>query len=267
MLRFGKLVYRLQLILMFRCVLIVVFLLLGYIPILAQQGRLRDMLELPAYSANMSEQFIRHQGYVVSYNKKHRIPNWVAWQLYPGRLQGGALRQDVFMPDPSVVNGSPGHHEYTNSGYDRGHMCPAGDNSFSSQAMKESFYTSNICPQLHILNGGSWRVLEERCRKWTNMYQRLYIVCGPIIQRAMQKIGGDRGISIPKLFFKAVLREAKGQYYMIGYMFRQNGNWWVASIDEIEQQTGLNLFHNLPSVVQQELEAKKDVSNWLHWDR
>ena len=132
-------------------------------------------LEIPAFLTDRPEEVIWHDGYTVSFNRRTKIPNWVAWELTKARTEGTVSRSDDFQPDPDVKKGSTAEDsDYRGSGYDRGHMCPAADNKYSEQAMTECFYFSNMCPQLHSLNGGDWKELEEKCRKWARKYENIY---------------------------------------------------------------------------------------------
>ena len=107
------------------------------------------------------EKLIKREGYTVSYNTKYRIANYVAWKLTPERMRGSAKRAPFF-EDPELASNEKVYFgDYSGSGFDRGHMCPAGDNKWSTTAMLDCFIMSNICPQNHTLNGGDWRILEE----------------------------------------------------------------------------------------------------------
>ena len=110
-------------------------------------------LELPARLTSVPEQILRRTGYTVSYNSNRRVPNWVAWCLTAERLTGNSKRSDAkFHEDTDVPEPRAVDFDYVRSGYDRGHMCPAGDNKWSAQAMDESFLFTNICPQAPQLN-------------------------------------------------------------------------------------------------------------------
>ena len=118
---------------------------------------------LPELVRERNSQVIRHTGYTVSYNAETKIPNWVAWTLTPERFEETVSRYDKFLPDPEVAHPVT-TEDYKRSGYDRGHLCPAADNKWDEQAMRESFYMTNVCPQDHNLNRGDWKELEEACR-------------------------------------------------------------------------------------------------------
>ena len=122
-----------------------------------------DLLRHPLMAAPIEGEIrLQREGYRASYNADNRQPNYVTWTLTPQRLQGDAKRRSSFYEDPELADDAKSLlSDYSRSGYDRGHLCPAGDNKWSLTAMIESFLLSNICPQKHTLNSGDWRVLEE----------------------------------------------------------------------------------------------------------
>ena len=110
------------------------------------------------------------------------------------------------------------NEDYTRSGYDRGHLAPAGDMKWSAKAMRESFYLSNICPQKPKLNRGIWKDLEEQCRLWALDNGSLLIVTGPVITGDMKRLG-KTGLRYPKPFIRyCVIIRRKG-YKGIGFLF------------------------------------------------
>ena len=120
---------------------------------------------LPAPLKNVPEQILHRKGYTASYNREHKIPNWVAWELTPEKLIERESRTDKFLPDPDLPESQAvTTDDYKRSGMDRGHMCPAGDNRWHWKAMQESFYMTNICPQNHNLNRGDWKALDIRTK-------------------------------------------------------------------------------------------------------
>ena len=155
------------------------------------QSELERMI--PAPLTDRAEQILWRVGYATSYNRETRIPNWTAWPLKGEHTSGAHKRQGVkYHEDDDVPSPKATNDDYYNSGYDRGHMCPAGDNKWSAQAMEECFLFTNMCPQNHNLNGGDWNELEMQCRKWAKQYGEIYIVCGPILFRSAHKTIGKK---------------------------------------------------------------------------
>ena len=224
-------------------------------------------LEIPARLKLVPEQILRRTGYTASYNSDRRVPNWVAWHLTPSRLTGEAKRngaafhEDEDVPEPHAVN-----FDYVRSGYDRGHMCPAGDNKWSAVAMDESFLFTNICPQAPSLNRGDWNEIEQACRKWTKQYGDLYIVCGPIFYKGKTKTIGANKVAVPNAFFKVVLC-MKGEPKAIGFIYKNaDGNRpkgdYANSVDEVERITGIDFFPSLPDKIEKKVEAECNPDDW-----
>ena len=139
-------------------------------------------LETPIPLVPRQEQIIRHSGYTVSYNKDLKIPNWVSYELTREETKGKEKRGNRFIADPLVTGPIATNADYTRSGYDKGHMAPAADMKWSPEAMKESFYFSNMCPQHPQLNRRGWKNLEEKTRDWAIADSAIIIICGPIMK-------------------------------------------------------------------------------------
>ena len=231
---------------------------------------LTDKSLLPApMPKGTSEKILMRRGYTVSYNMKHNLPNWVAWELTPDKLIERESRTDKFLPDPDLPEDvAVTTDDYKRSGWDRGHMCPAGDNRWHWRAMQESFYMTNICPQHHNLNRGDWKELEEACRDWAQRDGRIFIVCGPILYRQQHKtIGREHRITVPEAFFKVVLSPDSNPPRAIGFIYKNtSGNHpldnYVNSVDQVERITGIDFFPALPDEVERQVEAKYDLSQW-----
>lgn len=219
---------------------------------------------LPELTRSRSEKIIQHTGYTVSYNDELKLPNWVAWVLTPERFNDVVSRTDDFLPDPEVEDPVT-TDDYKHSGYDRGHMCPAADNKWNEQAMKESFYMTNICPQNHNLNRGDWKELEDACREWTYQNKTLYVVCGPLLYDRKHKTIGQHKVVVPDAFYKVVLSLTPPK--AIGFIYKNtSGNKpldaYVNSVDQVERLTGIDFFPDLPDSVEQEVEAECEINDW-----
>lgn len=218
-----------------------------------------------------SEIVLKKKAFTVSYNKRTLTPNWVAWTLTRDHTRGKLLRdEENFEEDTAVPEPRATWQDYYNSRYDRGHMCPAGDNKWDQQAMTESFLMTNICPQNHGLNKEDWNDLEMKCRDWARAYGSITIVCGPLFEyEGEPKRIGKNKVWVPTGFFKAVYVPAGNGYpsKAVGFIFDNNGKnqpWrqMACSIDEIEQRTGIDFFHQLPDAEEDRVEALESTKTW-----
>ena len=229
----------------------------------------RRGLELPAKLKDRSENMLKRRGFTVSYNNKYNCPNYVAWHLNSSRLKGNSHRTK-FEEDPQVAKGHRVQwYDYDGSGYDRGHMCPAGDNKWNQDATDETFLMSNICPQVHNLNEGVWNDLEQKCRSWAWKGKDLYIVCGPIYDTKNPKTIGKSQkvrIAVPDRFFKVVL-SASDYTTAIGFIYpNRNTNLpmrdYCVSVDSIEAITGIDFYHVLDDDLEDLIEAECSPGKW-----
>jgi endonuclease G len=219
-------------------------------------------LEIPSMPKGKQGQVIQRTGYTLAYDKKTKTPQWVAWELTKEETKGNHERTDKFLPDPNVEGAKVVTTDYTGSGYDRGHMAPAGDMKWNKKAMEESFYMSNICPQIHHLNTGDWNELEANTRKWARRYGSVYVTCGPIYNgsRRTQYIGKNR-VKVPDAFFKVILIQSPKKTCALGFFFENEAgqrplNEYLVSIDYLEQTTGIDFFPALPDELENVLEAE-----------
>lgn len=228
-------------------------------------------LEIPAYLTDRDEEIVQHEGFTLSYNKKYRLPNWVAWLLTAERIKGTERRAENFQPDQSVKQGPVAEdRDYRSSGFDRGHMCPAADCKYSRKAMNECFLLTNICPQTHGLNAGDWKVLETKTRQWAQRYDSIYVVCGPVLQKGQRymQIGKNR-VTVPKKFYKVLLRfTAPGQAQAIGFIYDNAEDTdrtlesYAVTVDSVEALTGINFFSKLDKRIERKAESQFDMKYW-----
>lgn len=218
-----------------------------------------------SYSAQ-PEQIIVHTGHVISYNKHWKIANWASYELTADETAGDVGRHSSFSSDPQVTAGSATDADYRKSGYDRGHLVPAADMKWSSSAMKESFYLSNICPQVGGLNRGRWKELENDVRRWAVADSALIVICGPIVGDSPSRIGSNN-VVVPDGFYKVVLSPYVDPPQAIGFIFANRATTdplraHVVSVDSVETVTQLDFFAVLPDDIEALLEAHVDTVYW-----
>ena len=233
-----------------------------------QKAKVVRMYEIPAPLKDRPEQILKRKGYTTSYNEQTRNPNWVAWHLTKSHTYGSNQRKnEVFTEDMDIKGARATDRDYYNSRYDRGHMCPAGDNKWDKQAMEQSFLFTNICPQNHGLNKYEWNDLEILCRDWAREYGAIDIVCGPIYAKnGEQKTIGRNKVWVPYAFFKVVLCR-QGNPKAIGFIYKNLGQKQpmseaVCSVDDIESQTGIDFFPELDDKTEDRIEASSSLSEW-----
>ena len=215
---------------------------------------------------SVPQQVVQYEGMDVNFNSALHIPNCVSWELTADETTGHAKRHNRFMNDPDV-KGCPETWDYSYSGYDRGHMAPAGDMKWDAEAMRQTFYLSNICPQDHQLNTGAWNRLEGKCRQWAKRDSAIIIVCGPVITDHITEYIGDTRVAVPKRFFKVILSPYTTPARGIGFIM-PNGpvpggmQHAAVSIDSVEAVTGYDFFSALPDDIESIVEQQSDFYKW-----
>src|SRR5690606_29272034 len=169
---------------------------------------------LPTSTTN---QIVQHSTYYLSYSEQHEQAEWVAYELKPEHILGGKHKRPYFNQDPKVSTASAHWNNYKNSGYTRGHLLPAGDRTFSKEAYDETFYTSNISPQLQEFNTGIWNSLEMRIRNFARKNGKVYVVTGGILTNNLKTIGKEK-VAVPEYFYKVLLHKQNGNYRMKAYL-------------------------------------------------
>lgn len=230
----------------------------------ADAVKLQEVITNPA----LEEQIVYYKGMTVSFNRRLHIPNWVAWELTGDEADGTEPRYDKFSADESV-DGCPDTWDYSYSGYDRGHMAPAGDMKWDKEAMKQTFYLTNICPQAPDLNRGAWKRLEEKCRVKAHSDSALIVICGPILTDDIREFIGDSRVAVPKRFFKIILSPFIADPTAIAFIM-PNGEVpggmqpCAVTIDSVEAVTGHDFFSSLPDDIENILERQCNFNKWSH---
>ena len=154
--------------------------------------------------------------------------------------------------------------DYYKSGYDRGHLDPAGDMKISSTSMSEQVLLSNISPQKSSFNSGGWNKLESQVRKWVLSEGNMYVVTGPVLSNPIGSIGANR-VTIPSYFYKIVYSKSNDK--MIGIVMpnqkiTNNLIYYVKTVDYIQSITGIDFFHQLEDVYEEKLESEINLNGW-----
>jgi len=251
-----------------------VFLILGFsFRFIDQtQNNKQSELSLEIPLVLKGEKIIHHAGYSFVYSEEHEQAKWIAYVLNNKELDGTFGRSDNFREDPSVSSGSASNLDYAKSGYDRGHLAPAADMKWSEKAMSESFYYSNMSPQLPAFNRGIWKKLEEKVRDWALENDSILIVTGPILSSKNQKklaTIGPNSVSVPEYYYKAILDFKKDKSKSIAFILPNKGSKmplksFVVTIDSLEKLSKIDFFYKLDNKIENNLESKicKECWTW-----
>ncbi len=217
-----------------------------------------------------SKNIIQHQFFTLAYSEKDEQAQWVAYELTKANVNSFiAERTNDFREDKKIKTGSASIYDYRGSGYDRGHLCPAGDMTFTRLGMSESFYMSNMSPQHRSFNRGVWKELEQQTRDWVRANQHLYIVTGPVLRkRENHKIGKNK-VSVPKAYYKVLLDLKEPVQKGIAFLIPNEKQIkrleeFELTIDELEEKTGIDFFPHLPDLLEEKIEKQYNPSHWIY---
>jgi endonuclease G len=228
-------------------------------------GKAIPNLYLPALIDG--EQVVNHIDYTLSYNEKAEQPSWVAYELDSNEIYGPAKRKNNFKADSTIKTGSATLADYKGSGYDRGHLCPAADQKESDDAMSESFFMSNMSPQAPDLNRKIWADLEAVVRNFADTNGKIYVATGPILTDGPYDTIGENKVAIPNFYYKVILDYSEPEIKSIGFILPNEGSdksleSFATTINEVERETGLDFFYQLPDDIEEQIESKMSTSQW-----
>ncbi len=221
------------------------------------------------FPSSTTGQIVKHEYYALSYSEEYEQAEWVAYELSRERLAPPyAVRSNDFRPDPKVRKASASHRDYRATGYDKGHLIPAADMAFDERAMSESFYMSNVSPQIRNFNSGIWRELEENVRDWARKFKHLYIITGPVLTRNIRERIGNNSVAVPDEFYKVVVDFTEPELKGIAFLIPNEVSYeplkeYAVRIDYIEEITGIDFFPQMFSEREEAvIEGEKDMSLW-----
>jgi endonuclease G len=222
-----------------------------------------------AVGSDVAERVICRAGYALAFDLRTRDPDWVIEHVAATQIVGSASRSNAFKADPILGAAGSQLADYARSGYDRGHQAPAGDFKSSQALMDDSFYLSNMAPQVGLgFNRGEWARVEGSVRCWLKqgVAQDVYIITGPVYGSGTKTIGANK-VVVPTSFFKIVYDPKRER--AIGFelpnqkLANQTAANFVTPISQIEQDAGLTF---LPAVTADLYKEDKPVM-WSNVDK
>jgi len=236
------------------------------LPDFAGRSYLPEAYRFAAPEAAISDYVLDYQGFVLEFDTASRNARWVCYLLCEANRGDGVERASNFRMDRRLGDYSPRDAAYRNSGYDRGHLAPAADMSYSTEAMYDSFFLSNASPQVPGFNRGIWKRLEEQVRSFAIEKDSIWIVTGPILHDNLPLMG-DSPIRIPELFYKAIYKPAS-EPQGIAFVMRNvsaTGDLqaYAITIDSLERLSGINFFPYLNEAERRKVQSSINLAFWF----
>ncbi|MBR4771835.1 MAG: DNA/RNA non-specific endonuclease [Bacteroidales bacterium] len=243
-------------------------------------------MELPAVKAQDSVVFITHEydldgkkvhNYSLYYDARYKVAHWVAYPLYASVLSG-VDRTDAWAYDPKVPERDQARILKAIDGYSRGHQLPSADRLVNKEANAQTFYATNITPQVDAMNSGVWETIEKDLRVVARNCDTVYVVTGCVVKTDEDKTvkyakdNNGANVAVPKAYYKVCLKyksdsKTNGGYSAIGFWVENKNvsgsvGSFVKSVDEIEKLTGFDFFHNLDDTIENAVEKNKNTDGW-----
>ena len=233
--------------------------------------------------------------YALEWDNTKRHANWVAFTFDTTTSADNVKRTDAWSADPKLpTEMQVQESDHKNDGFDRGHLCASEDRVYLKEANKQTFYYSNISPQLKDFNGGFWRKLETRVQTWgrstaDGVYDKVYVTKGGTLNKLLKNFKGTtvdggtpttdangftiHGLACPEYYFMAVLSQKDDVFHTIAFLVPHKEGMtenpssdelkeYVVSVDKLEEETGIDFFCNLPDVLENEVEAACNLNDW-----
>lgn len=220
--------------------------------------------------------------YTVDWHAEKKHSRWVAFTFTRESSQENWDRKnwehtewghDPFQADPSLsVYERTELKDYDRDGYDRGHLCASADRLNSKDCNEQTFYLSNMSPQISRFNQKDWVKLEGLVQNWgrSNTFRdTLYVVKGGTIRDDQIMTYNKHDVPVPKYYFMALMCKKSGTYKAIGFWVEHKSyggspdvSSWAVSIDELEEKTGIDFFCNLPDRIENPIEKTFSLESW-----
>lgn len=227
-----------------------------------------EKTKLPPFAlpSSTTGQIVSHDHFVLSYSEPHEQAEWVAYTLKKNHLTHDDRKRPYFIEDPKVKTKSADWRNYRGSGYDRGHLCPAGDRRFSEYAYNETFYTSNISPQNRDFNAGVWNRLEIQVRQWAKQHDELFVITAGVLVNGLEEIG-EEDVDVPRKYYKIIARGNQDNPKVVAFLMEGKESSkplksFLVPVDVIEQQTGIDFFRELSDNIENSIESKVNADGW-----
>ncbi len=218
--------------------------------------------------AHTGDTILSYTGFDLAFNEQFEQAAWVAYVLTREEIESGTIeRSDNFRADKSILSGSASPADYRGSGFDRGHLAPAGDMKWDELAMSQSFLMSNMSPQTPGFNRGIWRKLETEVRNWAIEKDSLYVITGPLFSSTDSLIG-ENGVGVPGYYFKVLVDLSPPDHDMIAFLLPNTASSeelqsFAIPVDSLEGISAYNFFADAPDQeVIEWLEQRIEPGNW-----
>lgn len=235
----------------------------------------------------------------IEWDVKLRHSHWIAFSFDKTTAADNVKRTDTWAWDPAydfATMGGVEEADHKSDGYDKGHLCASEDRVYCTEANNQTFYYTNISPQIASFNQKYWMYLEQQVQKWgrstrEGTYDKVYVVKGGTLNKLLTNFtgtmkGGDgkypetdaegftiHGLAVPAYYYMAILTEKDDTYHAIAFLVPHSEllpqkptaddfQVYAVSIDKLEQETGIDFFCNLPDVIEDEVEKAYNKADW-----
>ena len=233
--------------------------------------------------------------YALEWDNPKRHANWVAFTFDTTTSADNVKRTDAWSVDPKLpAEMQVQESDHKNDGFDKGHLCASEDRVYLKEANEQTFYYSNMSPQLNDFNGGFWGKLEARVQTWgrstaEGVYDKVYVTKGGTLNKLLKNFKGTtvnggtpttdangftiHGLACPEYYYMAVLSQKDDVFHAIAFLVPHKEGMtrnpssdelkeYVVSVDKLEEETGIDFFCNLPDVLENEVEAAYNLNDW-----